>query len=152
MISIAPAVKDPTIVAALKVNPKTKAFPTKQLPKTRRARVWAIDFDGTICKNRYPDIGEPNMELIEALKFAKASGVRLILWTCRTNRRLSEAVDWCTFYDLEFDAVNENLPEAIEMYGEDTRKVCADLYIDDKAFPWWGKGTKGELWKLLDRV
>ena len=33
---------------------------------------------------------------------------------------------------LEFDAVNENLTEMIEWFGNDTRKVCVDCYIDDK--------------------
>lgn len=28
---------------------------------------------------------------------------------------------------------NENLKEHIDFYGEDTRKINADLYIDDKA-------------------
>ena len=36
-------------------------------------------------------------------------------------------------HGLEFDAVNENLPEMIEWYGNDCRKVFADVYIDDKA-------------------
>ena len=29
--------------------------------------------------------------------------------------------------------MNENLPELIELYGGDTRKISADFYIDDKA-------------------
>ena len=33
-----------------------------------------------------------------------------------------------------FDAVNENLPEAIEMFGDDSRKIFAHEYIDDKNF------------------
>lgn len=53
-------------------------------------------------------------------------------WTCRVGERLQEAVEWCRGYGLEFDAVNENLPEIIECFGTDTRKVCADIYIDDK--------------------
>lgn len=40
-------------------------------------------------------------------------------------------------WELEFDAVNENLPEIIERYGSDGRKIYADVYIDDKScFPW----------------
>ena len=27
-------------------------------------RVIAVDFDGTLCENKYPKIGEPNRELI----------------------------------------------------------------------------------------
>ena len=33
---------------------------------------------------------------------------------------------------LVFDAVNEPLPEQIKQWGNDTRKIYADYYIDDK--------------------
>lgn len=33
---------------------------------------------------------------------------------------------------LVFDAVNEPLPEQIKRWGNDTRKIYADYYIDDK--------------------
>lgn len=46
---------------------------------------------------------------------------------------MQEAVEWCRQYGLEFDAVNENLPEMIKRYGNDSRKIHADVYIDDKA-------------------
>lgn len=28
----------------------------------------AVDFDGTLCENKWPEIGEPNKELIAYLK------------------------------------------------------------------------------------
>ena len=28
----------------------------------------AVDFDGTLCENKWPDIGEPNVDLISYLK------------------------------------------------------------------------------------
>ena len=57
--------------------------------------------------------------------------------TCRCGNQLEEAVEWCRKWELEFDAVNENLPEIIERYGSDGRKIYADVYIDDKScFPW----------------
>ena len=34
---------------------------------------------------------------------------------------------------LEFDAVNDNLPEIIEQYGNNSRKITCNYYIDDKA-------------------
>ena len=34
---------------------------------------------------------------------------------------------------LEFDAVNDNLPEIVELYGTNSRKITCDFYIDDKA-------------------
>lgn len=93
----------------------------------------AVDFDGTLSFGKWPECGEPNEGLFEELKEQKAAGARIILFTCRNGGQLTEAVDYCRAYGLEFDAVNENLPELIEYYGGDTRKINADIYIDDKA-------------------
>lgn len=46
---------------------------------------------------------------------------------------MREAVEWCRGCGLEFDAVNSNIPEMIEWYGKDTRKIGYDVLIDDKA-------------------
>lgn len=97
-------------------------------------RIIAVDFDGTLCENKWPDIGEPNMPTIRALKRAKIlGGAKVILWTCRSGAKLRAAVEWCKTYGITFDAVNENLPETIDAHGEDTRKVFATEYWDDRA-------------------
>lgn len=97
----------------------------------------AVDFDGTLCAECFPSIGEPNMPLIYALLNKQRSGDKLILWTCRYGDRLQEAVSWCDSHGLKFDAVNANVPEVIDYYGSDPRKITADIYIDDKsALPW----------------
>lgn len=43
------------------------------------------------------------------------------------------AVEWCKARGLTFDTVNANLPELIDLYKNDCRKINADIYIDDKA-------------------
>ena len=96
---------------------------------------FAVDFDGTLCENAYPEIGAPNMELIEALKARRLFGAKLILWTCREGELLTRAVEFCRRYGLEFDAVNDNTEELKKAYGTNPRKVGADLYIDDKVIP-----------------
>jgi hypothetical protein len=102
-------------------------------PYHRPYKILAVDFDGCLCTNAWPEIGEPNTKLIYRLKFRRAHGDKLILWTCREGESLAKAVEWCKIQGLEFDAVNENLPEMIEMYGNDCRKIGADVYLDDKA-------------------
>lgn len=92
----------------------------------------AVDFDGTLCYCKWPGLGEPNERLISYLKDWKKSGNKLILWTCRAGDALDVAVDWCKKQDLEFDAVNDNLPEVIEAYGNNSRKIECDYYIDDR--------------------
>ena len=96
-------------------------------------RIIAVDFDGTLCYSNWPDTGEPNTTLIEYLKNWKAQGNKLILWTCRAGEALELAVSWCFEHHLEFDAINDNLPEIVEKYGNNSRKITCDYYIDDRA-------------------
>lgn len=111
-------------------------------------KIIAVDFDGTLCENKYPEIGKPNRRLIGYLKRQQFfNGTKLILWTCRAEDRLHEALRWC--YDefgLVFDAVNENLPEAIEEFGHDTRKIFAHEYIDDCSNRKFKLPYKGKRW------
>lgn len=102
----------------------------------------AVDFDGTLCEDCFPEIGMANVPLIHYLKKAQVEGTRVILWTCRCGEQLEQAVSWCFRQGLFFDAINTNVPENILQYGTDSRKIYADLYIDDKAKSWrpneWG--------------
>lgn len=92
----------------------------------------AVDFDGTLCYSKWPELGQPNQALIEYLQEWKRNGNKLILWTCRAGEALSKAVEWCREQNLEFDAVNDNPPEIIEFYGHNSRKISCDYYIDDR--------------------
>lgn len=97
--------------------------------------IYAVDFDGTLCEDKYPRIGAPNTELIDFLKRQQKIGNKVILWTCRSGELLEKAVQWCARnHGLIFDAVNENLPGLVAAYGNDSRKVYADYYIDDHAY------------------
>ena len=98
-------------------------------------QIIAVDFDGTLCFSKWPELGEPNLPLIKYLKAWRSQGNKLILWTCRAGEALDLAVSWCREQDLEFDAVNDNLPEVIELYGNNSRKITCDYYIDDRAKP-----------------
>lgn len=115
----------------------------------------AVDFDGTLCENKWPGIGKPNENLIEYLKYWQGHGAKIILWTCRSKEMLQEAVAWCHKQGLIFDAVNENLPEAIEEFGGDSRKIYADKYIDDKndnyfSLPYKSGETERKLQEYLE--
>lgn len=37
----------------------------------KKYEIIAVDFDGTLCSDCYPDIGKPNLPLIELLKALK---------------------------------------------------------------------------------
>lgn len=94
----------------------------------------AIDFDGCLCADAYPNIGEPHWEVIAAALAARLNdGAGLILWTCREGKLLDDAVAACRSWGLTFDAINESLPDWIARYGTRPRKVGATEYWDDKA-------------------
>ena len=91
----------------------------------------AIDFDGTIVEDAYPDIRKPKIFALETIKRLQGDGHRLILWTYRSGRKLKEAVNFCEKQGIEFYAVNKNYPEE-EFDGKISRKIHADLFIDDR--------------------
>lgn len=100
----------------------------------RECCIIAVDFDGTLAGDGvWPEVGEPNLVLIRQLRERKAAGDKLILWTCRCGEALEVAVKWAAEQGLEFDAVNDNLPEVVEAYGNNSRKISCDYYIDDKS-------------------
>ena len=92
----------------------------------------AVDFDGVIVEEFWPAMGPVITKTVNMIKKLRADGHKVILWTCRTGKQLTDAVNFCRLYDLEFDAINQNLPETIEKYGGDSRKITADLYFDDR--------------------
>lgn len=95
-------------------------------------KIIAVDFDGTLVINKYPYIENPNYKLIDYIKSYRNNYI-WILWTCRYGNQLKLAVDYMkNEHGIEFDYINENAPWMIDKYG-DTRKVYADIYIDDKA-------------------
>ena len=97
--------------------------------------IYAVDFDKTLTIGSYefPDTGRPNIGLFHFLIEKQRSGHSIILWTCRAGHDLDVAVAYCRNMGLEFDAVNDNLPEIVELYGNNSRKITCDLYIDDKS-------------------
>ena len=95
-------------------------------------KIIAVDFDGTLCTDKWPEIGKPNEDLIMYLQQHRRNGGKIILWTNRVEERLNEAVEWCKKFGLTFDAVNDNLQDVIDTFGFNSRKVFAHEYIDDR--------------------
>jgi hydroxymethylpyrimidine pyrophosphatase-like HAD family hydrolase len=106
----------------------------------------AIDFDGTIVEDAYPQIGSPKIFAFETLKELNKDGHRLILWTYRNGSKLQEAVDFCSKNGVEFYSVNKNYPEE-NFEGKVSRKIHADLFIDDRNIG--GMLGWGEIYKLI---
>jgi len=94
----------------------------------------AIDFDGVIVEAKYPEMGDLIPGTVEAIKKLHDDGHHLILWTCREDKCLQEALDVLLINDILscFDTINENHPDLTALYQHESRKVGADCYVDDR--------------------
>lgn len=109
----------------------------------------AIDFDGTIVEDAYPDIGKPMLFAFETLRELQKQKHQLILWTYRSGNELEEAVEFCRRYGIEFYAVNQSYPEEVFESGI-SRKIHAHVFIDDRnigGFPGWS-----DIWQMLNQL
>lgn len=97
-----------------------------------QTKIIAIDFDGTIVEDKYPGIGKALPFAFDVMKRMQDEGHRLILWTYRCGSKLEEAVEFCKKNGIEFYAVNKSFPE--ENFSEEkaSRKIMADIFIDDR--------------------
>jgi hypothetical protein len=104
--------------------------------------------DGTIVEFAFPGIGKPLDGAFETMKDLKKAGYKLVLWTCREDEGyridrqfLTQAVEFCRENGVEFDGVNETLPEdEFRPDGVLKRKPHCQCVIDDRnlgGFPGW---------------
>ena len=101
----------------------------------------AVDFDGTIVEHRYPKIGEEIPFATETLKILAQERHKLIVWTVREGELLEEAIEWCRQRGVFFYSVNKDYPEEEKSHNGFSRKLKADLFIDDRnlgGLPDWG--------------
>jgi hypothetical protein len=120
-------------ISRLKAASGTDETVEKEPERTLQKAI-AVDFDGCLCANAYPEIGAPHWNIIAAAAAAQRGGAGIILWTCREGKLLQDALEACERWGLRFDAVNDSLPSWKEAFGNDSRKVGADEYWDDKAY------------------
>lgn len=102
----------------------------------------AVDFDGTIVEHRYPAIGAPIPFALETLAQLSAEGHKIILWTVREGKTLDEAVEYLRLNGVSLYAVNSEYPNASWTGSGVSRKIKADVYIDDRnlgGLPDWGE-------------
>ena len=108
-------------------------FEEKNSKEPKIPKVIAVDFDGTLFENDWPNIGNPKYDVINKIKEEKKKGSKIILWTCREGDSLEEALKACKEVGIEFDAVNDSIKEWKDSFGYSPRKIGASEYWDDKA-------------------
>ena len=107
----------------------------------KKKYIIAVDFDGTIVEDRYPKIGKPFPFAFETLRLLQRDGHRVILWTYRSGEKLQEAIDFLHKSGITPYSVNSSYPEERFDESQASRKINADIFIDDRnlgGFPGWG--------------
>lgn len=94
--------------------------------------ILAIDFDGTIARGIFPAIDGAKPYAVQMIRKLKADGHYIIINTCRSGQQLLEAINWLLQQEIPFDRVNDNEPTNVAKYGNNSRKVYAHIYVDDK--------------------
>lgn len=101
--------------------------------------IFAIDFDGTIVKHEYPKIGDLRPRAKSVINKLYDKGHYIIIWTCRNDPELTEAINYLKMIRIKYHKVNENAP--LKLVGFKTApKIFANVYIDDLnlgGFPGW---------------
>lgn len=96
--------------------------------------VIAVDFDGTVVKHRFPEIGDEVPNCVKVLKALQAKGYRLVLNTMRSDgpkgNFLSDAEKWFRDREIFLWGINCNPNQKA---WTTSPKVYAHLYIDDAA-------------------
>lgn len=93
-------------------------------------KILAVDFDGTVVTHQYPEIGTPVPKAIETLKRLNENGVKIILWTMRSEKFLDDAVKYLEENGVELWGINSN-PE--QKSWTNSPKAYAQIYVDDAA-------------------
>lgn len=95
--------------------------------------VIAVDFDGTIAEDDFPVAKRIKKDVGIVLSHFRKMGGQVIVWTCRTGEALQDAKEFLVKHNIEYDTINANVESMKRTYGNDPRKVGADIYIDDKS-------------------
>ena len=90
----------------------------------------AVDFDSTLVTTvPYPYLGVVRENAKEVLDRFVEAGHEVIIWSCRDKEVI---VDFLNQHEIPYHAINENTEHLKMTWGNNPRKIGADLFIDDK--------------------
>lgn len=92
----------------------------------------AIDFDNTIAFSTFPQIECNHPFSAQIISEWRRRGHYIIIWTCRCGDYLTAAINYMVENGIEFDRINDNHPDNVRQFGFNSRKINADVYIDDR--------------------
>lgn len=93
----------------------------------------AIDFDGAIVEDKYPEIGPLKEDVVYSINLLKDLGCFVIVTSCRTNAKINSSITNRVAQKqiMENFLRDNNIP--FDYVDDGTEgKVVADVYIDDR--------------------
>lgn len=106
----------------------------------------SIDFDGVICKENWPEVGELLPGAKEVIQKWVKDGHTIIINTLRENEYADMAKEFLLDNDIHYHYFNQNTCDGIRKYY-DSRKIAADVYIDDRGLM---ERVHGVDWRIID--
>ena len=104
---------------------------TRELKYHRHFTV-SIDFDDTIADEAFPKVGDLKKDADKYINMMYDLGFNIIINTCRADHFQQHAEDFLKEKGIKYHQINCNLPQSVDYYKQDCRKISADVYIDDK--------------------
>lgn len=111
--------------------------------------ILAIDFDGTIATDSFPEVGELRENADVVIRKLYEDGHSIIINTCRTGKYEGLAEYFLQKNNIPYHFINSNLPRVIESYKQDCRKISADIYIDNRCI--LGIPTWDEIYEIITK-
>lgn len=94
-------------------------------------RTIVLDFDGTLVRHAYPDLGADIGAVPWLHRLLAPGDTQLVLWTMRSGESLNHAIDWALRNKVAFAGVNEN---PSQKSWTESSKPYGQVYVDDAAF------------------
>lgn len=115
-----------------------------------RPIILAIDFDNTIVKVKdFPNIFRIRKGAAKYINKLYDQNYHIIIWTCRTDSDHcydnSDAKRFLNKKGIRYHSMNDNHYALKNHFQNNSRKISADIYIDDKGL--WPFGIPS--WRIL---
>jgi hypothetical protein len=94
--------------------------------------VLSIDFDKTIVDSDFPTIHALRENARDMINLLYDEDFYIIINTCRSGPHEKDCKDFLDDHDIKYHQINQNCPLLCDFYDCDSRKISADIYIDDK--------------------
>ena len=118
-----------------------------KITKNPNKMIISIDYDDTIVYADYPNIGLIKPYAREVINQLYHEGHTIIINTCRSGEHEAAAAQYLIEKGVKFHYINENHPDCIALHDNDSRKIFADIYIDDKQL-----GGLPDTWIMIDTI